>query len=117
MKDNVLHGKRGHLHPKILANPPTSSTSPTRTNSDLAKLIFRPEIALKHNKRQHKLQRCSKFASPKKKKRKKKKVSSANNKWDTRACHYSWTPTKKHDNKPLSTMAGNILLNDEKHRG
>jgi len=41
-------GKKETPHPKILANPKTLLTLPTRTNYDLAIFILKLEIALKH---------------------------------------------------------------------
>jgi hypothetical protein len=47
-------GKYETLQPKILAKPSTLLIKPTRTNSELAKLIFRPETASKHKNKHHK---------------------------------------------------------------
>jgi hypothetical protein len=47
-------GKEDTLQPRVLAKPPTFSVAPTKTNYDLAKLIFNPKIASKHKKRHYK---------------------------------------------------------------
>jgi hypothetical protein len=41
-------GKEDTLQPKILARTSTLITFPTGTNSDLARLILKPETASKH---------------------------------------------------------------------
>jgi hypothetical protein len=45
-------GKDKTLEPKILAKPYMLLIKPMETNSDLAKLIFKPEIASKHKNKQ-----------------------------------------------------------------
>jgi hypothetical protein len=55
-KPKYFIGKEKTLQPKMLAKPPTLLTLPMGgTNSDLAKLILKPETASKHKNKQHKL--------------------------------------------------------------
>jgi len=57
--------KDNTLQPKILVKPNILSIKPTQINSDLAKLIFKPEIASKHKNKQRKWRRWSGFAPQK----------------------------------------------------
>jgi len=47
-RPRYLKGKEDTLQPKILANPTTLLTLPTRTKFDLAKLTFKLDTASKH---------------------------------------------------------------------
>jgi hypothetical protein len=61
-RPRYFKGREETVQPKMLAKPSTLLTLPMGTNSDLARLILSPEIALKHRNKQCKLQRWSRFA-------------------------------------------------------
>jgi hypothetical protein len=54
-RPNYFIGKEDTLQPKMLAIPSTLMTLPTGTNSDLARLILKPESPSKHKNEQRKL--------------------------------------------------------------
>jgi hypothetical protein len=94
-------GKDATPQPKTPASPATFSTYPTGTNSDLAKLAFKPDTASNNKNKLRKSRRWFGLAPQK------SKVSLVNRRLEISVS----IPTKKPDNKTLLIAAEIILPN------